>query len=120
MYLPIYLSKTDFELLNNLWGSKEAMEGAPTAKCRLALVDFIKKNNYKTGTGQWQLFAQPIEVKPNAVLYPRLANGYTKFTEFAFVLSNSSTHEGVLLFIRLQMTKLPFLYIKSKQQKMPK
>ena len=37
------LSKTDFELLNNLWGSKEAMEGAPTAKCRLALVDFIKE-----------------------------------------------------------------------------
>ncbi|MFK2564294.1 hypothetical protein ACIXST_21980 [Bacteroides fragilis] len=107
-------------MLNNLWGSKEAMEGAPTAKCRLALVDFIKKNNYKTGTGQWQLFAQPIEVKPNAVLYPRLANGYTKFTEFAFVLSNSSTHEGVLAIYSFADDETPVLYIKSKQQKMPK
>ena len=105
------LSKADFELLNNLWGSKEAMEGAPTAKCRLALVDFIKKNNYKTGTGQWQLFAQPIEVKPNAVLYPRLANGYTKFTEFAFVLSNSSTHEGVLAIYSFADDETPvFIY----------
>ena len=98
-------------MLNNLWGSKEAMEGAPTAKCRLALVDFIKKNNYKTGTGQWQLFAQPIEVKPNAVLYPRLANGYTKFTEFAFVLSNSSTHEGVLAIYSFADDETPvFIY----------
>lgn len=82
-----------------------------TAKCRLALVDFIKKNNYKTGTGQWQLFAQPIEVKPNAVLYPRLANGYTKFTEFAFVLSNSSTHEGVLAIYSFADDETPvFIY----------
>lgn len=70
-----------------------------------------KENNYKTGTGQWQLFAQPIEVKPNAVLYPRLANGYTKFTEFAFVLSNSSTHEGVLAIYSFADDETPvFIY----------
>lgn len=101
-------------------GSKEAMEGAPTAKCRLALVDFIKKNNYKTGTGQWQLFAQPIEVKPNAVLYPAWLTDIRSLQNLRLSYPTPPHTKAYWLFIRLQMTKLPFLYIKSKQQKMPK
>lgn len=32
-------------------------------------------------------------VKPNNVLFPRLNNGYDKFTEFAFILKNNATRE---------------------------
>lgn len=105
------LNETDFYLLNNVWADEASQEGVPTAKCRLAILDFLKARNYTTGANEWQLKAKPIEMKPNTVFYPKLNNGYTKFTSFAFILSNATTGGHVLAIYSFQDDETPvFVY----------
>lgn len=87
------VDRSDFNLLNNIWGSYDTKEYIESAKCRLALIDFCKKNNLITGTNNWQLFTLQKGIKVNNVSFPRLNNGYDKFTEFAFILKNNSSFE---------------------------
>lgn len=90
---PYLLSWTDFCLLNGVWGSADTKEYIESSKCRLALVDYCKRNRLTTGSNAWQLHTLQKDVKPNNVLFPRLKNGYDKFTEFAFILKNNLTQE---------------------------
>lgn len=54
-------------------------------------------------------------MKPNNVLFPRLNNGYDKFTEFAFILKNDATQERRLAIYSFdEETEEPiFLYDES-------
>lgn len=90
---PYLLDGDDFNLLHGLWGSADAREYIESTKCRLALLDYCKRNDLATGNDGWQLYTMQKDVKPNNVLYPRLTNGYDKFTEFAFILKNNATKE---------------------------
>ena len=90
------LSSEDFALLDSAWGNEDAKEIVETSKCRLALLDFLKTKGMTTGSDGWQLYARPKEIKPNAVLFPRLNNGYDKFTEFAFILKSHVNNSRVL------------------------
>ena len=83
----------DFKLLNDVWGSADAKAYIESTKCRLALVDYCKRNQLLTGSEAWQLHTLQKDVKPNNVLFPRLENGYDKFTEFAFILKHNLTKE---------------------------
>lgn len=83
----------DFKLLNDVWGSADAKAYIESTKCRLALVDYCKRNQLLTGSEAWQLHTLQKDVKPNNVLFPRLNNGYDKFTEFAFILKHNMTKE---------------------------
>ena len=83
----------DFKLLNDMWGSADAKAYIESTKCRLALVDYCKRNQLLTGSEAWQLHTLQKDVKPNNVLFPRLENGYDKFTEFAFILKHNLTKE---------------------------
>jgi len=103
------LDKEDFDLLNNVWGDKESPEGVPTGKCRLALLDFLKRNELTSGPDGWQLFAQNIDATPNTVLYPNLNNEYNKFTEFAFIISNKKTNEWVIAMYSFKDDETPVL-----------
>ena len=83
----------DFKLLNDVWGSADTKAYIESTKCRLALVDYCKRNQLLTGSEAWQLHTLQKDVKPNNVLFPRLDNGYDKFTEFAFILKHNLTKE---------------------------
>ena len=83
----------DFKLLNDVWGSADTKAYIESTKCRLAIVDYCKRNQLATGNEGWQLHTLQKDVKPNNVLFPRLDNGYDKFTEFAFILKNNLTKE---------------------------
>lgn len=105
----------DFSLLNNIWGSYDTKEYIESAKCRLALIDFCKKNKLITGTNSWQLFTIQKGVKPNNVSFPRLNNGYDKFTEFAFILKNNSSLERrTAIYSFDENTEMPILVYQEK------
>ena len=90
---PYLLEWNDFKLLNDIWGSADTKEYIESSKCRLAILDYCKRNQFNTGNESWQLFTLQKNVKPNNVLFPRLNNGHDKFTEFAFILKNNATQE---------------------------
>ena len=102
----------DFKLLNDVWGSPDAKEYIESSKCRLAILDYLKRNQLETGSEGWQLYTLRKDIKPNNVLYPRLNNGYDKFTDFAFILKNNVTQERRLaLYSFDEETEKPiFLY----------
>ena len=93
---PYLLEWSDFNLLNSVWGSADVKEFIESSKCRLAILDYCKRNQLNTGNDAWQLYTLQKDMKPNMVLFPRLNNGYDKFTEFAFILKNNTTQERKL------------------------
>ena len=93
---PYLLEWSNFTLLNGVWGSADVKEYIESSKCRLAILDYCKRNQLNTGNDGWQLYTLQKDVKPNMVLFPRLNNGYDKFTEFAFILKNNATQERKL------------------------
>lgn len=108
-----YLSgEDDFRSLNNIWGSTDTKEYIESSKCRLALIDYCRRNQLVTGSQGWQLHTLQKDVKPNNVLFPRLNNGYDKFTEFAFILKNNATQERrFVIYSFNEETEMPvFLY----------
>lgn len=86
----------DFKLLNDVWGNTDAKEYIESTKCRLAILDYCKRNQLQTGSNDWQIYTLQKNVQPNNVSFPRLENGYDKFTEFAFIIKNNSTQERKL------------------------
>lgn len=93
---PYLLEWSDFQLLDNVWGSVIVKECIESSKCRLAVLDYCKRNQFNTGIDGWQLYTLHKDMKPNMVLFPRLNNGHDKFTEFAFILKNNVTKERKL------------------------
>ena len=93
---PYLLEWSDFQLLDNVWGSVIVKECIESSKCRLAVLDYCKRNQFNTGIDGWQLYTLHKDMKPNMVLFPRLNNGHDKFTEFAFILKNNVTQERKL------------------------
>ncbi|MDR2147508.1 MAG: hypothetical protein LBE91_13720 [Tannerella sp.] len=95
------LPKDDFFLLNSVFGDNDSRACINTGKCRMALLDYLKRGalnksydnasgEYKY-TGEWQVYTKPEDVKPNTVLYPRLFNRNSKFTDFVFIIKNNTT-----------------------------
>ncbi|MDR2915358.1 MAG: hypothetical protein LBV74_11090 [Tannerella sp.] len=117
------LPEDDFFRLNNVFGDNESKECISTAKCRLALLDYLKRNNFngkihKTksfGYGkEWQIYAKPKNVKPNTVSYLRLFDRSSKFTDFAFIIKNNNTGERRLVIYSFTDDEVPvFQYEES-------
>lgn len=87
------LMEDDFKLLDGVWGNAMANECVSIGRYRLAILDYLKASHMQTGREGWQLMAKSMDVLPNSVLYPNMDNGYDKFSDFAFVLTNSKTDE---------------------------
>lgn len=83
------LNTVDFHLLDGVWGNEEAFEAVSMGRYRLAVLDYLKSGNLKTGSTGWQIFTKQKEMKPNSVLFPNLNNGYDNFIEFAFIIKNN-------------------------------
>lgn len=94
---PYLLDSDDFVLLNSVWGDSDAKECIESSKCRLAILDYLKKNHVKTGPDAWVIYTRPINQKPNTVFYPRLYNKNSKYTDFMFILGDNATGNRVLV-----------------------
>lgn len=101
------LNSQDFHLLNGVWGNEDAKEVVPTAKCRMAILNFLKANNMQTGHTAWQLYTKQKDVKPNSVLFPRLNDGYEHFTEFAFILKDNKSGNRKLALYSFEENESP-------------
>lgn len=112
------LGANDFQLLNGVWGNEEAKEVVMTSKCRLAILDFLKKHGLKTGVDAWQLYTKQKEMKPNSVLYPSLDDGYDEFSEFAFILSDNRSQKRQLVLYSFKEDEAPvFRYVEDAPDK---
>lgn len=103
------LSYEDFRLLDGVWGNEEAKEVIMTSKCRRAILDFLKYSNWKSGADAWQIYTKAKEVQPNSVLYPSLNDGYSDFSEFAFILTNNQTKKRKLVLYAFGKDESPIL-----------
>lgn len=86
---PFVLEKSDFDLLNNVWGNTDARDCVISTKCRNAILDFLKRSQMQSGSRGWQIFTKGKDEKPNSVYYPRLYNKNSKYTDFAFLIRDN-------------------------------
>lgn len=90
----LLLNKSDFFILNSIFGDKEAKACVNTTKYRLALLDYYKANALNDN---WKIYCLPKDTKPNTVFYPRLYNKNSKYTDFAVLIKNIRTGERKLV-----------------------
>lgn len=94
---PYLLDSLSFALLNGVWSDNDAKECIESSKCRLAILDYLKKNYLQSGPNGWQLYTRPINQKPNTVFYPRIYDKYSKYTDFVFIISDNATGNRILV-----------------------
>ncbi len=88
------LGKTDFSILNNIFGDTESKQCIGTTKCRLALLNYYKINALNDN---WKVFCRPKDAKINTVLYPRIYSKNSKFTDFAVIIKDTQSGERKIL-----------------------
>lgn len=112
---PFIINKTDFFLLNSIFGNQNSKETIVTTKCRMALLNFFKERQYigkideqvridagistsPNSTNQWQVFTKPKDAKPNSVFFKRLYNKNSQFTDFAVIITDIVSGQRKLLY----------------------
>jgi len=120
------LSKSDFFLLNSIFGNEDAKETIKTSKCRLALLNYFKEkkligqineemridagiNVTPNSSNQWQVFTKNKDAKANTVYYKRLINSSSRFTDFAVIIQNIHSGERKLLYFYFDDDETPHL-----------
>ena len=112
------LSSNDFKLLDGIWGNEEAKEMVMTSKCRMALLDLLKRYGWQSGANEWQLYTKQKEMKPNSVLYPSLNDGYDEFSEFAFILTDNQSKKRKFVLYSFKDDEVPvFRYVEDAPEK---
>ena len=114
---PFIIPEDDFFRLNSAFGDNESRECISTAKCRLALLDYLKRNHFNQKVNElsqnnehnkeWQVYAKPENVKPNTVFFPRLFDRNSKFTDFAVIIKNNNTGERRLFIYSFTENETP-------------
>ena len=123
---PYILNKPDFFLMNSIFGNQDSKETIITTKCRIALLNYFKDNQYigkideqmridasistsPNSTNQWQVFTKPKDAKPNSVFFKRLYNKSSQFTDFAVIITNSVSGQRKLLYFYFDEDETPHL-----------
>ncbi len=123
---PYILGKKDFFLLNSLFGNQDSREVIVTTKCRIALLDYFKTQGYigamdnqirseagistsPNGENEWQVFCKPKDAKLNSVLFKRLYNKNSQFTDFAVIINNITNGNRKLLYFYFDEDETPHL-----------
>jgi len=123
---PYILNKSDFFLMNSIFGNQDSKETIITTKCRIALLNYFKEKQYvgkideqmridagittsPNSTNQWQVFTKPKDAKPNSVFFKRLYNKSSQFTDFAVIITNSVSGQRKLLYFYFDEDETPHL-----------
>ena len=94
-----YISSTfvlpydDFIILNNIWGDQDSKEIINEARCRKALLNYVKS----AGTNVWKVFSKTKGSKPNTIYYGKIKNPTSKYQDFAVIIKNESSGDRRLL-----------------------
>ena len=119
------LEKSDFFLLNSIFGDTDSKTVIETSKCRRALLNYFKGQNYigrlsaeeaaelglptPTQDNQWQVYCLPKDVSTNNVYYKRVLRKDSKFTDFAVIIKNINTGDRKLLYFYFDDDETPHL-----------
>lgn len=124
---PYILNKADFFLLNSIFGDMNSRDCIGTVKCRQAILNYYKKNQYigrideqtrkEAGiticpnySNQWQIFCKPQNVKPNNVFFKRLHDPNSRFTDFAVIITNINQNRRKLLYFYFGEDETPHFW----------
>lgn len=121
----LILNKKDFLLMNSIFGDVETRDAIETVKCRLALLGYYKKYDYIGKMDDalrnevfgldnrlrevWQVYSKGKKIEPNTVIYPRVVNPNSKFTDFAVIIENQDTGIRKLLLFSFYDDQTPYL-----------
>lgn len=122
---PFILEKSDFFLLNSIFGDTDSKIVIETSKCRRALLNYFKGQNYigrlsaeetaelglpmPTQDNQWQVYCLPKDVTTNNVYYKRVLRKDSKFTDFAVIIKNINTGDRKLLYFYFDDDETPHM-----------
>jgi len=120
------LDKSDFIRLNSIFGDVESKECVLTTKCRNAVLNYFKQMGFigkvapdvlqeaipgfvPNDANQWQIFCRDAKLQPNNVLFARIRNQNSEFTDFAVIIKNITTNERRLLLFYFDDDETPHL-----------
>jgi hypothetical protein len=120
------LDKSDFIRLNSIFGDVESKECVLTTKCRNAVLNYFKQMGFigkvapdvlqeaipgfvPNDANQWQIFCRDAKLRPNNVLFARIRNQNSEFTDFAVIIKNITTNERRLLLFYFDDDETPHL-----------
>ena len=122
---PFIMEKSDFFLLNSIFGDADSKSIIETSKCRRALLNYFKGQNYigrlsaeetaelglptPTQDNQWQVYCLPKDVSTNNVYYKRVLRKDSKFTDFAVIIKNINAGDRKLLYFYFDDDETPHL-----------
>ncbi len=119
---PYLVDKKDFYLLNSIFGDNDAREILATSKVRKALLDYYKEQGYvgkispdlmsevglsASNDNQWQVFFPHGDKKPNEVVFKRLMNPNSKYTDMALIIKNINNGNRKLLYFYFDDDETP-------------
>lgn len=123
------LEKSDFFLLNSIFGDTDSKSVIETSKCRRALLNYFKAQHYVGRisteeateyslpmpriTNQWQVFCLPKDVATNHVYFKRIMRSDSKYTDFAVIIKNINTGERKLLYFYFDDDETPHLLLEQ-------
>lgn len=122
---PYLVDKKDFFMLNSIFGDNESREILATAKVRRALLEYYKQNGYvgalspemmeevglaANSDNQWQVFFPHGDKKPNEVVFKRIVNPDSKFTDMALIIKNINTGDRKLLYFYFDDDETPHFF----------
>ena len=126
---PYILDKKDFFLLNSIFGDVDSKIIIETAKCRRALLDYYKSQQYigrmsseeaselglplPSYGNQWQVYCLPKGSYTNNVYFKRILRKDSKFTDFAVIIKNINSGERKLLYFGFEDDETPRLAVEQ-------
>lgn len=84
----------DFKLLDGALGDDNVLNTIHMTRYRKAILDFIKQNNFSTGFGGYKLIMPSAAEFPNTIMISHEENGYDKYREFAFILTDTEQNKA--------------------------
>lgn len=84
----------DFKLLDGALGDDNVLNTIHMTRYRKAILDFIKQNNFSTGFGGYKLIMPSAAEYPNTIMISHEENGYDKYREFAFILTDTEKNKA--------------------------
>ena len=122
---PFILEKSDFFLLNSIFGDTDSKTVIETSKCRRALLNYFKgqdligRLSYEetieyglpspTDENQWQVFCLSKDMPTNNTYFKRVLQKDSKFTDFSVIIKNINSGARKLLFFTFDEDETPHL-----------
>ena len=96
------ISKIQFGLLDGVWGNEDAKKCLGATRYRLAVLDYLQRKGYSSGSRGWQIYANPYGSRLNTVVYPKMCLPENDFEDLVFIITNNLDHERRLVVYRFE------------------